>query len=187
MKFRQAYDMLMNESVFRPVTDNEAVERMMKSPGRMYKAIDRHSLADMRRIIDDGYDVNSGAGGYPPLTYACVRNFRDGVRLLLDRGADPNIRGPGNDFPLIDAIISASFEIVMMLVEAGADVNLVTDSGYSPLKYAAQTSDYSLARYLMMHGADPDLTGKNMSELPLANAKRHDNQNMIDILEKKIG
>jgi ankyrin repeat protein len=79
------------------------------------------------------------------------------LRLLLDRGADPNaVTGPG-----ISALVLATLEGLRaeakLLLERGADPNLTTHiTGASALIYAASHGDDELVRLLLNRGADPN-------------------------------
>ncbi|EMI45393.1 Ankyrin repeat-like protein, partial [Rhodopirellula sp. SWK7] len=57
------------------------------------KAIEANDLAKMKRLIAEGVDVNAiGEGGVTPLLWAFVDNQPERFVLLLEKGADPNVR-----------------------------------------------------------------------------------------------
>jgi ankyrin repeat protein len=76
------------------------------------------------------------------------------VKLLLDRGADPNVRNAAGATPLMWAI--PDLAKVKLLVEHGADVNArSTNLGRTPLLIAASyPGDVEVLRYLVSKGAD---------------------------------
>jgi len=57
------------------------------------KAIEANDLAKMKRLIAEGVDVNAiGEGGVTPLLWAFVDNQPERFQLLLENGADPNVK-----------------------------------------------------------------------------------------------
>jgi ankyrin repeat protein len=99
--------------------------------------------------------VNSkGSGGSTPLMYAVLYGDPDSVRLLLERGADPNLRNDGKATALMYAADDP--EKTRLLLEHGADANARSDEGRTPLLIAASRSGSSpVVRLLLDHGANP--------------------------------
>lgn len=85
----------------------------------------------MQLLLDNGAktDVFDSDTASTPLTYAVVygHGYPEAVRMLLDHGADPNLKGTGRDAstPLWGALLRhpPNTEIVRMLLASGADVN----------------------------------------------------------------
>lgn len=113
-------------------------------PGAFFDAAFQGDLERMRKMLDDGHDVND----HPPmwksvyqptaLAYAVWGNQPEAVRLLLDSRADPNqADGDGNYHPLHWASYKSDHaECAAMLVEAGADPTVTTARGFTPLQLA---------------------------------------------------
>jgi len=56
-------------------------------------AIEANDIAKMKRLIAEGVDVNAiGEGGVTPLLWAFVDNQPERFQLLLEHGADPNVK-----------------------------------------------------------------------------------------------
>jgi ankyrin repeat protein len=70
------------------------------------------------------------------------------VRLLIDAGADVNMRAPGstNNTPLHHAAGNA--ESTRLLLAAGADPNLRNNNGESPLDLALQDASHEVVDLL---------------------------------------
>ena len=60
----------------------------------------RSDYAAMKKAIASGSNLNELAGGMTPLLSAVFRGDIDAVRLLLESGADPNVRPNPSDSPL---------------------------------------------------------------------------------------
>ena len=86
-----------------------------------------------------GIDVNKrDESGNTPLIYACLKNARDLVKMLLENGADANLGNQRNLMPLHFAAETGNSEIIALLTEAGADVNCTDNDGVTPLMVMAQ-------------------------------------------------
>ena len=86
-----------------------------------------------------GVDVNKrDESGNTPLIYACMKNARDLVKLLLENGADVNLGNQRDRMPLHFAAEAGSPEIIGLLTGAGADVNCTDMNGVTPLMVMAQ-------------------------------------------------
>ena len=62
------------------------------------------------------------------------------AKLLLDKGANVNVRDIGGETALICASRHGHVEIVRMLLDKGADVNVKALFGYTPLSVAGALS-----------------------------------------------
>ena len=86
-----------------------------------------------------GVDVNKrDESGNTPLIYACMKNARDLVKMLLDNGADVNLGNQRDRMPLHFAAETGSFEIIALLIGAGAEVNCADMNGITPLMVMAR-------------------------------------------------
>ena len=76
------------------------------------------------------------------------------VRLLLDRGVDPNARQTGGATPLHCAVDGGDAEIVALLLQRGAETNTPDERGITPLQIALGAEDEELIRLLRDAEAD---------------------------------
>ncbi|HKQ51204.1 MAG TPA: ankyrin repeat domain-containing protein [Pyrinomonadaceae bacterium] len=96
--------------------------------------IKKGDVEDLERLVKAyaghplGQSVLAGA-----LRTAVIYDRAEMVKLLLARGADPNL---GRLKPLMDAVSDGEVEYVRLLLEAGADVNATDEEGRSALDYA---------------------------------------------------
>ncbi|KAL0459447.1 UNVERIFIED_CONTAM: hypothetical protein Slati_0571900 [Sesamum latifolium] len=81
----------------------------------------------------------AGCEFFTPLLSSIFANSFDCLDVLLEAGADPNIRGGGMNCmtPLGQAAADGATRIVDCLLSCGADPNAVDDSGLTPLEWAA--------------------------------------------------
>jgi hypothetical protein len=99
------------------------------------------------------------------------------VRLLLEKGADPNVRTKRNENALADAATAGNEETVKLLLDRGANVNVQDIRGYSPLLYAAGSDAMpaGIVKMLLAKGADTSAKGDGETASMLA-AKRGDTE-----------
>jgi len=98
------------------------------------------------------YYIGSGA----PLRNAAARGHIDIVRLLLERGADPNLPEEGiapHGHALYSAVYNGHYEIAKLLLERGAYPNPPVESSADALSIALMNKDEKMAELLCSYGA----------------------------------
>ena len=92
----------------------------------LHRLVAKQDEALVRGVLEQGVDVDLPGphGGAPrtPLHVAAAEDWRDGVRLLLEAGADPNARIGLMGVPPL--AVADSVEVAVLLVEAGAERTL---------------------------------------------------------------
>lgn len=83
------------------------------------------------------------------------------VKLLLEKGADPDCEDEYGDTPLLCTVRDEDKEMVKLLLEKGAYPNPENRHGQSPLSLAYENSDKETVKMLLkallaIHAADPD-------------------------------
>jgi len=156
--------------------DDEGVSPLLRARYRMdrglVEAVQRHverlnvfeaaAFGDLDRLSEllgeepDLIDAMSG-DGFTPLHLAAFFGQGDAVRLLLARGAAPDLSGTGwmTGTPLHAAAAGSHVSIVRLLLEAGADPNARQRHGSTPLHAAAANADLESVEALLAAGADP--------------------------------
>ena len=113
--------------------------------------------------FDDDYEATT------PLFEAARNGHTDVVRLLLKRGAKPNIAHDFGDTPLLMAAEDGHIEVVKLLLDGGADPNMADEDKDYPLHRAAREGYKGIVQMLLDQGADPNLTDESgVSPLLLA-------------------
>jgi ankyrin repeat protein len=107
------------------------------------------SIEAIAVLLDSGADVNlPGPTGdnwdATPLQHAILARQSAAVRLLLDRGADPNRgAGPGSPRPLLLAAGDTDPTILKLLLAHGADPTVEDEHGATPLSRAVSAGTLS--------------------------------------------
>ena len=142
---------------------DELVEALRPRRGAL-DVFEAAALGDVERLRtlldDDPALVDAYADdGFFPLGLAAFFKRADAVRLLLDRGADPNQQSRHAQIVVrpihAAAADGGSTAIARLLLDAGADVNVRQPGGFTPLHAAAQVGNDELVALLLEHGADP--------------------------------
>ena len=118
--------------------------------------------ASAARLLAAGAPVNeTAAGGATTLVMAAHRGYGALVRLLLEKGADPNAAGAGYT-ALHSAVLRGDQEMVKMLLAHGADVNPRLAKG-TYLKRGSR--EFAFDKFLV--GADTVRAGRQAWKRPL--------------------
>jgi ankyrin repeat protein len=102
-------------------------------------------------LVLHGADVNAAARNtmqVRPLHAAVARRSAATVRMLLERGADPNVRQQAGYTPLHAAAKHGDREIVELLLAHGADPSAKSDAGQDAAGFAAEAGHPALADLL---------------------------------------
>ena len=133
-----------------------------------FRIVERRENTKLKLLLREGLSPRLKASdGTTLLMYAAMHGDAEGVRILLDAGADPNAANEHGGTALIYGAVDLGK--VQALVEHGADVNAKSSSGMTPLLSAASWADgaESLA-YLIQSGAK--LESDNRGRIPLGYA-----------------
>jgi ankyrin repeat protein len=96
----------------------------------------RNLVKILQRLLDAGANPNSDDGtGATALYLAVMCNNEEGVRLLLEHGADPGVPYEGLT-PLMSAASNQQLGILRKLINTGADLNSRDKDGRSALMHA---------------------------------------------------
>ena len=165
------------------VIDSQYAQREWYPPPSVEQEKTTH-LELIRALLDKGADVNARSGARPwyrgfgnsggpdpngstPFWRATAALDMDAMKLLLSRGADPNMTtttgcsalcvaaGLQHSHQGANQVPDARLPVVKYLVEElKADVNTKNDKGYTPLHGAALIGRDDVIMYLMEKGAD---------------------------------
>ncbi|XP_076272873.1 uncharacterized protein LOC143204233 [Rhynchophorus ferrugineus] len=115
-------------------------------------------------LKSDGANVNAQTKGnrYSALHLAVEAEALESMEVLLDSGADANIRNDRDETALHLAVKSQNYSSVQLLLTRGeADPNLVDCKNMTPLHLAAAKTNYNIIDVLVRRGADVNAKGQN--------------------------
>lgn len=121
-----------------------------------------------------------GKANWTPLMFACYFEFTDGVKKLLEIGADPNVVGLDTKSPLAVAAVKGNLNICKLLIEAGANLNYVDKWGKTALFECAEplnsekTVSSAMIEYMIEAGVDLE-------------HKNNEGQNVLDYMQHTSG
>jgi ankyrin repeat protein len=121
----------------------------------LIRAAAEGDISGIEELLRAGANVNCtveiGEFG-SPLTGAAYKGRLDAVRLLLDRGADPNLVSDAT--PLINAAEGGHVDIVSLLLDRGANIDQITQGRQNALIRASGKGHLEVVKLLVARGAD---------------------------------
>lgn len=127
------------------------------STNAMIAAFERPDV--LRAVIAAGHDFNRIlADGTTPLMAAARTGHVEAVRLLLQAGARPEMRGADGASTLVHAATGGNAEVILSLIDAGATVDAGDINGRTALMEAAARGHSAAIRALLDRGAQIDKT-----------------------------
>jgi ankyrin repeat protein len=125
---------------------------------RMMESLREGDHAMFRKMLREAPEIAGlkGPGGATPLMYAVLYGDADSVRLLLENGADPNVRNEAGATALMWAV--DDLEKTRILLKSGALANALSEDARTPLLIA--TGRYGagpVVKLLLDHGANPSV------------------------------
>ena len=139
---------------------------------KLYEAIKGGALEEVKRIVEEGADVNAkDNGGWTSLHIAACEDSVEIVEYLVSQGADINAKEEDGFTPLHLAAgkspgtgESRSFNVMNCLISLGADVNAKNNTGATPVDCAATCTDDEWKEIsLRAHGGKSGLRGDSNS------------------------
>jgi ankyrin repeat protein len=134
--------------------DPNAKEKWLQETALMWAAAENHAdvvtallaagaAIDQKSWVTDtpilGFPESGGPntpfprGGWTALMYAARQNGKDAIRVLLEKGANPNLQDPQGATAMELAIINLHYDAAAAILDKGGDPNISDETGMSPL------------------------------------------------------
>lgn len=147
------------------------------------QAAEHGEMEDVISFLKTGVDINVQVGyhRWSALIRAADNGHLDIVKVLLSRGAKPDIKTKDHDTALHLSTYNGHLKIVWELLKRGANANLKDENHDTPLMLAAWGGHTSIVALLLRHGAKVNLQDKcKLTALMLA--ARHGHQIIVQTL-----
>ncbi len=121
----------------------------------LIQAASRNDIKQLEALLKSGVNPNAvvDEAGENALMHAVLLGSVEMTRLLLEAGADPNLKGRGFT-PLGMAALQGRAQIVRQLLKAGADVDRKSSDGNTPITAASVMHRTDVIRALLPYHPD---------------------------------
>lgn len=132
----------------------------------LHRAVERNDTKAVGDLLEEGVNPNEkfvhfirGRTRYSLLAHAARTGVAPIVRLLLQKGANPNIKDPSSGWTVLHfAISSNSTPVIAAVLDSGAGVDARTTSGgYTALHFAASWGNDGAIDVILKYGAVLDV------------------------------
>lgn len=132
------------------------------SDSELFGAVMSGDFSLVKRLVEQGGNVNHRKGHFTPLMYAVGNANSKIASYLIKCGADVNARNDIGQTPLMIAATRGHKQIVEQLVHAGADTNIVDQEGRNAIAWAASRGDFAdVISVLFTYGTNPNVSDKH--------------------------
>ena len=161
---------------------------ILRDEGLLLKESANGNRHMVRKLLYNGMlDVNvTNWNGMTPLMVATRHGHNGVVKLLLDKGADPDKVNEYGCTALHFAVMYTFYsnrKIVQQLMDGKAHLDKANADGSRPLHSAVRSHNKYAVKMLMDNGADPNKSDES-GQTPLSSARKMGFQDIVKILTK---
>lgn len=162
----------------------------------LFKAIEGLNIEKVKELIQQGVNINKAKNKYrpkhTPIHTASICTYEDSVKisksidllqLLIDNGANVNLRNDDLETPLFESLFSST-KLIKILIENGAKINLQNIHGQTPLHLICGFNGcgkVNVLRLLLDNGADVFVKDFK-SQTPLQLAMETEKHAIVELL-----
>lgn len=116
---------------------------------KLYEIVLNNDINEVKNALST-CDVNEQeeTTGFTALHYCAQNQYLEIAKLLIDNGADVDIKDVYGNTPLFKAVFFSNGDTAMikLLLDAGADPELKNDSGVSPKELAENIGSFDVTK-----------------------------------------
>lgn len=122
------------------------------------EAVIANNITLFKELLTHGADVNEkDYNGLTAIYYATQNGEYEMTKLLINNGADYEVRDPFGNTPLSNAIFyykknNSGDSLIKLLIDVGADINAKNNFGVSPLSLAQTIAGFPYLSLLLKEG-----------------------------------
>jgi ankyrin repeat protein len=150
---------------------------------QLITAIQKNNIDLIRTLINND-NVNLHKNGTTPLHHASSIGNTEVVKLLIEKGADINVKNNFGSTPLHYASNEGNTEVVKLLIDNGADINVKDRADTTPLHKASFKGHTEVVNLLIENGADIHVKD-NSGDTPLKVANEYGRTEVVHLLFEK--
>ncbi|CAG9329465.1 unnamed protein product [Blepharisma stoltei] len=122
--------------------------------------------------------------GWTPLYRTVICGHESATRLLLNLGADPDVKSKIGETPLHQAAYNSQYSIAKLLLDYKANPNAQQNDGDTPLHHAAFKGDFSMAKLLLKYNSSPNIPNTVFGRTPLHYAVDYGHSKIVKLFIK---
>jgi ankyrin repeat protein len=173
--------------------NNHSLKQSFPSPSPSQHEVDQFVIAiGQGRISDSAAFIEKypaainrpSTSGNPAVNWAARAGQGEIVALLLENGADLEMKDKDNKTPLLCAAWDGHMPVMKLLQAKGADIHARDNQGWTPLMRAAWKGRADIVKFLWESGASIDATS-NTGLTPLMLAANMGRTNTVIFLLEK--
>ena len=168
---------------------NDMVEILLEAKPELdiFEAAALGETERMKELLDQQPELANAwsPDGFPVVGYPCFFGHMEAAKLLLERGAEPNVaaKNPMKVFPINSAAAAKRSDIVELLLDHGADPNAAQHGGWTALHSAAHNGDVATVKLLLARGAEPKPKADD-GKTPLDMAEEDGHEEVVKLLQE---
>ncbi len=113
-----------------------------------HKGIAVGDTALIKRLLDEGADINAKDEGLTLLMKAATEGYVRTAKLLVDKGADIDVKTNEGNTALMYAAMAGYAKIAELLINAGVNVKAKNNMGWTAEMYANDKGYASIAQII---------------------------------------
>lgn len=137
----------------------------------LFNAIGAGDEKKVEALLANGADANTKMAGIYALMWAIRKKNQPIVEILLEKGADVNLKDGDGNSALIHAAFFDFEDAVKTLLGKGANVNEANKEGVNALMMAAKRGSFSIIKVLLERGADINAKARPNNKIGLLHSR----------------